>query len=155
MAETDIIQEESGTITPFAPSLFSQANSLGVSPSAKPESSLPPIEFEPKDLEGCFMMPFDAAAFITKCKDMELDQKQLEQLCRIWAKPMMALSQKYPSVPWVICATTTMSIIVEKVLIYYIYKSDQAKRLKASTRGEASSMEGAKAEEAGQVPVDA
>lgn len=156
MAETEIVREESGgPSTPFAPSLFSQANSFasGAATEEKKESTLPPIEFVPEDLEGCFMMPFDAAAFIAKCPDLELSEKELKQLCRIWAKPMAKLSERYPSVPWVICATTTMGIIVEKVLVYYIYKSEQAKA-KRRELGSASSAEGAKQEERAGVPVN-
>jgi hypothetical protein len=136
MAETqEVYNPDQGSLdapSPFAPSLASQASSLlgDNSPQA------PPVEFKPEDLEGIFSMPFDAAAFIARRKigaagnDIELTKKELEQLCRIWAKPFGNLAARYPSFPWVIAGTMTMGIIVEKVLIFYIAKEEQEKYAK-------------------------
>jgi len=128
MAESDVVynpdQGASDTPSPFAPSLMSLASGMD-------KSELPqPTEYKPEDLEGIFSMPFDAASFITKVEDLELNKKELEQLCRIWAKPFGALSQKYPNFPWIMAGTLTMGIIVEKVIIYYIAMEARRKKQK-------------------------
>src|SRR2546430_17572129 len=101
-AETEVVINPSGEVSPFAPSLASQASSLLGEPSQSQQS----VDFKPEDLEGIFSMPFDAAAFIAKrqigknaADDIELNKKELEQLCRIWAKPFGKLAERYPSFP--------------------------------------------------------
>src|SRR6266404_5907332 len=111
MAETEeVINPGTTEPSPFAPSLMSQAHDL---------------------LGGT-----TAAAFIAKrqignaAEDLELNKKELEQLCRIWAKPFGKLAEKYPSFPWVIAGTMTMGIVVEKVLIFYIAKEERERQKK-------------------------
>lgn len=130
MAETtEIVNPGEDNPSPFAPSLMSQAKSLLGGPSDTAPSS-PPIEYKPEDLEGIFSMPFDAAAFITKLPDLELSKKELEQLTRIWSKPMAKLAERYPTFPWVIAGTLTMGIITEKVLIFYIAREEKRQQEK-------------------------
>lgn len=134
MAETQEVINPGGEVSPFAPSLMSQAKDLLANQDTQNQSALPSVEYKPEDLEGIFTMPFDAAAFIAKRKigdaarDIELDKKELESLCRIWSKPFASLAQRYPTFPWVIAGTMTMGIIVEKILIFYIAKDEMDKR---------------------------
>lgn len=151
MAETSpVYNPDQGSMdapSPFAPSLASQASSLLGEQSAASQ----PVDFKPEDLEGIFSMPFDAAAFIAKrqigdsASDIELTKKELEQLCRIWAKPFGKLAEKYPSFPWVIAGTMTMGILVEKILIFYIAREEKERQKKRdydlASRRESSKVE--------------
>lgn len=143
MAETEqIINEGESTPTPFAPSFLSQVSHSGdmATPIVEPE------KIDPEDLEGLFSMPFDSAAFITRMKEMELTPEELKKLCRIWAKPFAKLAAKYPSTFMVMAATTTMGIIVEKVIMYYLIQ-DARKREKAAMHQTADNSGEAKREE--------
>jgi len=112
------------------------------------EKEKPKVELTDKMVKVLFAKPFEIASRLTKCKDIELTEKEKTELCDAWlpyleANLPEALAEHFPLI---YAGYVTMTVVGSKAIAYREWKSEQEEKPKEPEKSEPSKPEEPKAE---------